>query len=69
MFSVIVFLRKGSLCSVKQVGSGICFGTWIVLALAACGPQKVDVNLKSCDIELSANSVSGGNVVFHLFLQ
>ncbi len=34
------------------------------MALAACGPQKVDVNLKSCDIELSANFVSGGNVVF-----
>ena len=47
-----------------QVGSRFCFGILLVLALVACGPQKVDVNLKSCDIELSANSVSGGNVVF-----
>ncbi len=36
------------------------------MALAACGPQKVDVNLKSYGIELSANSVSAGNVVFHV---
>lgn len=34
--------------------------------LAACGPQKVDVTLKSYGIELSANTVSAGNVVFHV---
>ena len=33
------------------------------MALAACGPQKVDVNLKSCDIELSANSASEDDFV------
>lgn len=36
------------------------------LGLAACGPQKVDVRLKSYGIELSANTVSAGNVVFHV---
>lgn len=34
--------------------------------LTACGPQKVDVTLKSYGIELSANTVSAGNVVFHV---
>lgn len=34
--------------------------------LAACGPQQVDVTLKSYGIELSANTVSAGNVVFHV---
>lgn len=34
--------------------------------LAACGPQKVDVTLKSYGIERSANTVSAGNVVFHV---
>lgn len=34
--------------------------------LAACGLQKVDVTLKSYGIELSANTVSAGNVVFHV---
>lgn len=34
--------------------------------LAACGPQKVDVTLKSYGIELSVNTVSAGNVVFHV---
>lgn len=34
--------------------------------LAACGPQKVDVTLKSYGIELSANTVSAGNVVFYV---
>ena len=36
------------------------------MALAACGPQKVDVNLKSYGIELSANSVSAGKFVSHV---
>lgn len=49
-----------------RVGTRFCFGIVIVLTLAACGPQKVDVNLKSYGIELSANSVSAGNIVFHV---
>ena len=30
-----------------RVGTRFCFGIVIVLTLVACGPQKVDVNLKS----------------------
>lgn len=34
--------------------------------LAACGPQKVDVTLKTYSMTLSTNSVRSGKVAFHV---
>ena len=41
----------------------ILFGLFI---LTACGPQKVNVDLQNYKINLSTNSVSSGNIAFHI---
>ena len=37
-----------------------------VPVLTACGPQKVNVDLQNYKVVLSANSVSAGDITFHI---
>jgi uncharacterized cupredoxin-like copper-binding protein len=39
---------------------------FIVPALTACGPQKVNVDLTSYKLNLSTNSVPAGDIAFHI---
>ena len=39
---------------------------FVVPVLTACGPQKVSVNLTNYKVDLSTNSVSAGDIAFHI---
>lgn len=51
---------------ISRLLAKMVFGVLFASGLVACGPEKVDVSLKSYGIELSTNTVSAGNVLFHV---
>ena len=50
----------------KKLLTFLALAIMIVPALAACGPQKIDVALTTYKIEMSATSARSGDIIFHV---